>query len=290
MEEFNSTAIALSVDEVTENGIPNFDVLRTAALEDVSVFRDIVISEDDIDVAPKWRAELNKKAKRISDFRIAFEKDFKKKIEKSVNQLKELSAIYTDTANNIDSQVKQFEQIQKEEKQTNILAIYEEVFADWKDIISISQVESFSDGKWLNKGTSLDAIRKFMEETKKKVENGINSIHGLNSKFDKEMCYAFLNRLDIADALNKKAELERFEQQMLAKKKAEEEKQAEQVQETIQPNIQDNVQDNVQVEPKVEQQQEEQIYRLQFAIYGTKSELKMLTEYIKNSGLRYERI
>lgn len=288
MEEvFGNATIALSVDDLTENGIENFATIRAKALEDVAVFKGIIISEDNLEEAPKWRAELNKKAKRISDFRIAFEKDYKKRIEKSTNQLKELASIYADASTNIDEQVKVYDDKRKQEKREQIQQIFEDVFSDWKTIFDTSKIESFSDGKWMNKGTSIDSIKKFMLDTKKKIEDGIASIKGLNSKYEQEMIQAFLQKLELGDALSKKASLERFEEQMLAKKRAEEEqKKAEEVQ--AQESVQESVQVNVQVEE--EPQQDEPIYRLQFAIYGTKEQLKVVANYIKDSGLRYERI
>lgn len=287
MEEvFGNATIALSVDDLTENGIENFAKIRAKALEDVAVFKGIVISEDNLEEAPKWRAELNKKAKRISDFRIAFEKDYKKRIEKSTNQLKELASIYADASSNIDEQVKVYDDKRKQEKWEQIQQIFEDVFSEWKTIFDTSKIESFSDGKWMNKGTSIDSIKKFMLDTKKKIEDGIASIKGLNSKYEQEMIQAFLQRLELGDALSKKASLERFEEQMLAKKREEEQKKAEETkaQESVQESVQVNVQDEE--EPK----EEEPIYRLQFAVYGTKEQLKIVANYIKDSGLRYERI
>lgn len=285
MEEvFGNATLALDIDDLTENGIANFDALKATALEDVAVYKGIVISEDNLEDAPKWRAELNKKSKRISDFRIAFEKDYKKKIEKSTSQLKELASIYTDASNNIDMQVKKFDDKRKQEKWEQIQLIFENVFSEWKNVLDISKVESFSDGKWMNKGTSLDSIKKFMEETKKKIDSGILSIRGLRSKFEQEMIHSFLQRLDIGDALNKKAELERFEQQMLARKQAEEEaKQKQEEQTTIQENRQDSMKEDMQVPVQ-------EIYKLSFAVYGTKEQLREIATHIKNSGLRYERI
>lgn len=287
MEEvFGNATIALSVDDLTENGIENFASVKAKALEDVAVFKGIVISEDNLEEAPKWRAELNKKAKRISDFRIAFEKDYKKRIEKSTSQLKELASIYTEASMNIDEQVKSFDDKRKQEKVEQIQQIFEDVFSEWKTIFDISKIESFSDGKWMNKGTSLDSIRKFMTDTKSKIENGISSIRGLKSKYEQEMIHAFLQRLDMSDALNRKTQLEDFEEQMNAKKRAEESAKKE-----SQQSVQENIQDTVHVEEnEKEEAKEEPIYRLQFAVYGTKEQLRVVANFIKDSGLRYERI
>lgn len=287
MEEvFGNATIALSVDDLTENGIENFASVKAKALEDVAVFKGIVISEDNLEEAPKWRAELNKKAKRISDFRIAFEKDYKKRIEKSTSQLKELASIYTEASMNIDEQVKSFDDKRKQEKVEQIQQIFEDVFSEWKTIFDVSKIESFSDGKWMNKGTSIDSIRKFMTDTKSKIENGISSIRGLKSKYEQEMIHAFLQRLDMSDALNRKTQLEDFEEQMNAKKRAE-----ERAKEESQQSVQENIQDTVHVEENVkEEAKEEPIYRLQFAVYGTKEQLRVVANFIKDSGLRYERI
>lgn len=298
MEEvFGNANIVLDIEHVTENGIENFDALKEAVLNDVAVYSGVVVSDDNLEEAPKWRAELNKKEKRISDFRIAFEKDYKKKIEKSVSQLKELANIYKDASSNIDVQVKTFDDKRKQEKQDAINSIFNDVFSDMRNIIDLARVESFSDGKWLNKGTSLDSIKSFMEETRSKIDNGFAAIHGLGSKYDREMCLAFLKKLDIADALAKKSDLEQFEQQMAARKAAEDEsrrraeearKAREEAKEQAVEEEQDTVQETAQ-DAVIETAKEPQ-FRLAFAVYGTKKELIEFSNYVKNCGLRYERL
>lgn len=299
MEEvFGNATLSLDIDNITENGIENYDALKQAVLDDVAVYRNIVVSDDNLEEAPKWRAELNKKSKRISDFRIAFEKDYKKKIERSTAQLKELASIYTDASSAIDVQVKSFDDKRKEEKQQAIQESFEETFSDWKTIIDLARVESYSDGKWMNKGTSIDSIKKFMQDTKKRIENGMNSIRGLNSKYEREMCFAFLKKLDISDALAKKSELEQFEAQMQARKAAEEEarkraeeaRKAREEQETAKPVQQENVQETVQEKAEEVPVEQEPVYRLSFTVYGTKEQLKPFVEYLKSTGLRYEKL
>lgn len=298
MEEvFGNANIVLDVEHVTENGIENFDALKEAVLNDVAVYSGVVVSDDNLEEAPKWRAELNKKEKRISDFRIAFEKDYKKKIEKSVSQLKELANIYKDASSNIDVQVKTFDDKRKQEKQDAIKTIFDDVFADMKNIIDLARVESFSDGKWMNKGTSLDSIKSFMEETRSKIDNGFAAIHGLGSKYDREMCLAFLKKLDIADALAKKSDLEQFEQQMAARKAAEDEsrrraedarKAREEAEEQAVEEEQDTVQETAQ--DAVIETAQEPTYRLRFEVLGTRAELEKLTDFIKLNGYKYSRI
>jgi hypothetical protein len=290
MEEvFGNATIALSVDDLTENGIEDYDQLKAKVLEDVSVFKGIIISEDNLDEAPKWRAELNKKAKRISDFRIAFEKDFKKRIEKSTSQLKELASFYADASSNIDVQVKEFDEKRKQEKNAAIGKIYADNIGDMVQFLPMPKI--FNE-KWLNKGYALDAITKEIKAQVAAVEDGIKTIQLLGTKYESQMISAFLEAYNMNDALKKKAELEQIDAEMERRRKAAEEeelrKQAEEQVQTAGENA--TVVPIEEVEEPKETVAEEQEYRLAFEVYGNKGELTALCNFIRENGYRYNRL
>lgn len=289
MEEvFGNATIALSVDDLTENGIEDYDKLKAKVLEDVSVFKGIIISEDNLEEAPKWRAELNKKAKRISDFRIAFEKDFKKRIEKSTSQLKELAAFYTDASNNIDTQVKGFDEKRKQEKNEAIGKIYAENISDMEQFLPL---DSIWNEKWMNKGFSLSDIEKEIKSRVDTTRGNIDTIQMLGTKYESQMISAYLVRFDMSDALKKKAELEQIDAEMERRRKAAEEEELRKQEEAkAAAESEETVNTAEQSEPIVEEPKQEQQYRLAFEVYGNKEELTALCNFIRENGYRYNRL
>lgn len=290
MEEvFGNATIALSVDDLTENGIEDYDQLKAKVLEDVSVFKGIIISEDNLEEAPKWRAELNKKAKRISDFRIAFEKDFKKRIEKSTSQLKELASFYTDASNNIDTQVKGFDEKRKQEKNEAIGKIYEDCIEDMREFLPLEKIYN---EKWTNKGYTLDAITKEIKAQVDSVQDGIKTIQMLGTKYESQMISAFLEAYNMNDALKKKAELEQIDAEMERRRKATEE---EAIRKQAEADAQAVV-ENAKVVPIEEEDElkepiaQEQEYRLAFEVFGNKEQLTALCNFIRENGYRYNRL
>lgn len=290
MEEvFGNATLALSVDDLTENGIEDYDKLKAKVLEDVSVFKGIIISEDNLEEAPKWRAELNKKAKRISDFRIAFEKDFKKRIEKSTSQLKELAAFYTDASNNIDTQVKGFDEKRKQEKNEAIGKIYAENIADMEQFLPL---DSIWNEKWMNKGFSLSDIEKEIKSRVDTTRENIDTIQMLGTKYESQMISAYLVRFDMSDALKKKKELEQIDAEMERRRKAAEE---EELRKQAEAQVQAVV-ENATVVPIEEEKEpkepivKEQEYRLAFEVFGNKEELTSLCNFIRENGYRYNRL
>lgn len=290
MEEvFGNATIALSVDDLTENGIEDYDQLKAKVLEDVSVFKGIIISEDNLEEAPKWRAELNKKAKRISDFRIAFEKDFKKRIEKSTSQLKELASFYADASSNIDVQVKEFDEKRKQEKNAAIGKIYEDCIEDMREFLPL---EKLYNDKWGNKGFSLADIEKEIKSRVATTKDSIEAIQTLGTKYESQMISAYLARFDMSDALKKKAELEQIDAEMERRRKAAEE---EAIRKQAEADAQAAV-ENATVVPIEEEEEpkepivKEQEYRLAFEVFGNKEELTSLCNFIRENGYRYNRL
>ena len=290
MEEvFGNATIALSVDDLTENGIEDYDQLKAKVLEDVSVFKGIIISEDTLEEAPKWRAELNKKAKRISDFRIAFEKDFKKRIEKSTSQLKELASFYADASSNIDVQVKEFDEKRKQEKNAAIGKIYEDCIEDMREFLPL---EKLYNDKWGNKGFSLADIEKEIKSRVATTKDSIEAIQTLGTKYESQMISAYLARFDMSDALKKKAELEQIDAEMERRRKAAEE---EAIRKQAEADAQAAV-ENATVVPIEEEEEpkepivKEQEYRLAFEVFGNKEELTSLCNFIRENGYRYKRL
>ncbi len=281
MEEvFGNASIALSVDDLTENGIADYEAIKAKVLEDVSVFKGLIVTDDNLEEAPKWRAELNKKAKVISDFRIAFEKDYKKRIEKSTSQLKELAALYSEASSNIDTQVKGFDEKRKQEKDAAIGKIYADNIGDMEQFLPLQKIYN---EKWMNKGFSLSDIEKEIKSRVDTTKENIDTIQLLGTKYESQMISAYLVRFDMSDALKKKTELEQIDAEMERRRRAAEEEAKRKEEEKA-------VVEEAPVEEEEEPVMEEQEYRLAFEVFGNKEQLTALCNYIRDNGFRYKRL
>lgn len=281
MEEvFGNASIALSVDDLTENGIADYEAIKAKVLEDVSVFKGLIVTDDNLEEAPKWRAELNKKAKVISDFRIAFEKDYKKRIEKSTSQLKELAALYSEASSNIDTQVKGFDEKRKQEKDAAIGKIYADNIGDMEQFLPLQKIYN---EKWMNKGFSLSDIEKEIKSRVETTKENIDTIQLLGTKYESQMISAHLVRFDMSDALKKKTELEQIDAEMERRRRAAEEEAKRKEEEKA-------VVEEAPVEEEEEPVMEEQEYRLAFEVFGNKEQLTALCNYIRDNGFRYKRL
>lgn len=281
MEEvFGNASIALSVDDLTENGIADYEAIKAKVLEDVSVFKGLIVTDDNLEEAPKWRAELNKKAKVISDFRIAFEKDYKKRIEKSTSQLKELAALYSEASSNIDTQVKGFDEKRKQEKDAAIGKIYADNIGDMEQFLPLQKIYN---EKWMNKGFSLSDIEKEIKSRVETTKENIDTIQLLGTKYESQMISAYLVRFDMSDALKKKTELEQIDAEMERRRRAAEEEAKRKEEEKA-------VVEEAPVEEEEEPVMEEQEYRLAFEVFGNKEQLTALCNYIRDNGFRYKRL
>lgn len=281
MEEvFGNASIALSVDDLTENGIADYEAIKAKVIEDVSVFKGLIVTDDNLEEAPKWRAELNKKAKVISDFRIAFEKDYKKRIEKSTSQLKELAALYSEASINIDTQVKGFDEKRKQEKDAAIGKIYADNIGDMEKFLPLQKIYN---EKWMNKGFSLSDIEKEIKSRVETTKENIDTIQLLGTKYESQMISAYLVRFDMSDALKKKTELEQIDAEMERRRRAAEEEAKRKEEEKA-------VVEEAPVEEEEEPVMEEQEYRLAFEVFGNKEKLTALCNYIRDNGFRYKRL
>lgn len=281
MEEvFGNASIALSVDDLTENGIADYEAIKAKVIEDVSVFKGLIVTDDNLEEAPKWRAELNKKAKVISDFRIAFEKDYKKRIEKSTSQLKELAALYSEASSNIDTQVKCFDEKRKQEKDAAIGKIYADNIGDMEKFLPLQKIYN---EKWMNKGFSLSDIEKEIKSRVDTTKENIDTIQLLGTKYESQMISAYLVRFDMSDALKKKTELEQIDAEMERRRRAAEEEAKRKEEEKA-------VVEEAHVEEEEEPVVEEQEYRLAFEVFGNKEKLTALCNYIRDNGFRYKRL
>lgn len=189
-----------------EQGVANYEPLKAWAIDHTAIYKGLIVEESAIIGAKADVAALRRMAKTVSDLRIKIKREHEEKIAATIDQLTELSGIFTDAATAIDNQVKAFDERRKEEKRADCVRIYDEEIGDLAELIPFEKL--FRPG-WLNKSTSEKSIRSDIQAAVINAKQTIAQIKALGSKHETEILAAYFENLNIMDALNAK---QRFEQ------------------------------------------------------------------------------
>ena len=196
-------------------------------------YSDVVVTENFVAEGKEERAKLNKLKKNLGDVRKKVEKDGLADVQKFIAKLKEAEKTVGDLSENINNQVREFEEEEKKAKLNEIQELK-------KTLSNVSQVELKIDDlildnpKWLNKTYKKSDIEKEIKEQVEKIVEKykfiIAQIQAANEEIENKISFAdiitkFTCSLDeiIKYILQKKNEIKSTEENM--KRKAEEDKQ-----------------------------------------------------------------
>lgn len=271
----------------------NFDELKaeiTAAAQDYEVS---VYTDDTIKQAKTDRAKLNKFVDALNAKRTEIRKQLLKPDEQFGQEIKELTGIVQKAIDNIDSQVKDYERRQREEKTAKVRDFYD---ANIHDIGEYLPFEHVMKPEYANASKSMKSIKEEILELIQKVDEGLAILSEVDSPYAGDMKEVFLKTYDIGAAMAERNRLETQEQKRKlyeeeqARKKAEREAaikaEAERVMaagaRTAAP-----AGENPHPDPE---QQEEPVYEMCFRVYGSKPQILSLRDFMKAQGIRFEKI
>ena len=188
-----------------------------------------VVSEEEISVAKEERTKLNKLEKNISDVRKRIEKEGMSTIKSIIDTLKTAEKDAKALSENINNQIKEFEEREWEAKQEEISEIIDNVFRGNPEL---KHYLSRND-KWKNKTMTLAKIEAEIEEQFEKLEKKQGFIKGqieaVNEEIENKIKFEDVQYLMNAEfdeimktLVNKKNEIKATEENI--KKRAEEEK------------------------------------------------------------------
>ena len=101
-------------------------------------------------------------------------KEYISPLENFEKQVKELVEIIDKGVNNIDTQVKDFEKKEVDEKLKEIASFYVEEFPDYYEVLKLEKVIP---NKWQNKTSKLETIKQEIRDKVFKFENDIKVIN-----------------------------------------------------------------------------------------------------------------
>lgn len=201
----------------------NHEELKQELAERTQKYQNLLLTNDDIDYGKKERAELRK----FKDAMEAGRKDVKARClapyQRFEAQLKEVMAPVDSAIQQLDRQVKEFETEKRVEKMNQIRDLYDAQIGTLRGILPFDRVLK---KQWLNVSTSLKSVKAEIETLVTRVNNDLDTIENLGSRYDAQIRDAYVRTLDLSIALQEKNRLEEQEQSLAERRAAKEAEQA----------------------------------------------------------------
>lgn len=192
----------------------NYEQIKAELEINLESYKSLIVTEDTIKDGKKKKAALNSLKDALDAQRIAVKKQMMQPYEEFETKIKSLTSMIKEAVDNIDGQIKAFDDIKKQEKTAEIERIFEEEIGEYADLIPIEKIWNT---KWLNATTSIPNIEVEITMKCSKAKTDIKVIKAMKSEHETTMLQAFLIRLDIADALAEKTRFEELQKRMAEK-------------------------------------------------------------------------
>lgn len=173
----------------------NFEELKAALQEKVSKYENQVYTECQMIEAKKDLADLRKFTKAMSDERIRIKKEYMKPCDEFEAKIKELDAIVQKPIEQINNQVKLYEEETKEKKKVEIITFFQG-FSSFEWL----RFEQIFNEKWLNATVKMTAIEKEITDKLSQIRNDLLTLSNL-PEFSFEATEVYKDTLDMNKAI-----------------------------------------------------------------------------------------
>lgn len=309
-------SMELKIISPTEDGFVknidfNHEELKAELERRLQKYQGLVYTEETVSEAKKDRASLNKFKKALNDKRLEIKRLCLAPYEDFESKVKELVGMVEQPVNEIDAQVKGFEEQKREMKRADIEDFWNLQESDVKTLVSLDRVFN---PRWLNTTYSMKKVEEEIMEFFSKVESELALIEELETEFEDQVIRIYLQDFNVAKAMAenkalvdqkaKREELKRQREEAEAarKKAAEEEKAAaarqeeEAQQDAPEPTrvaASKVMGHEVQPAPPVlaeQVEQVEQIEQIDFRVWATPEQLGKLKNFLRENGIEYGRV
>lgn len=290
--------LELKIFSPQENGfVPeikwNNEELKTAIADKMEEYKGLVFTEETISEGKKDRANLNKLRGAIDDERKRVKKLCMEPCNRFEKEVKEVLALVDEQINAIDVQIKEVEQIKREEKRKAVQELFESI--GFQKFVTL---EMIWDEKWLNASVALSKVENQMKETMYRIGEEVGTISRL-PEFSFEAMEVYKKTLDLTQAIKKGQELadiQKRKEEALARQKAEEERRkAEEADTGKESENPEEAADTHDAPKKAEENDytrvvSEPVTRIDFRVWGTKEQILALRDYMKQNNLKFGKV
>ena len=157
----------------------NFDEIEAALDKKLEEYKGAVFTEESKTFAKKEVANLRKFKAKFEDARKSVKREWMKPYDDFEKRMKQLTAKIDEPINLINSQIAEFEQKRKAERQEEIRKIYQELIGDMAEYCELGRIY---DPKWENATTTLKSIRESISSSVESTRTAVATISGMQSE------------------------------------------------------------------------------------------------------------
>lgn len=199
----------------------NFDDIKAQVESAVSVYRNVIVTEDTVKSSKKDIADLRKARKEVEDVRKSIKKSFMQPYTEFEDKCKEILQIIDEPIALMESQTKEFEEIKRQEKHATNVKVYEELTAEYSDYLPISK---YYKAAWDNVTTSTKSIKDEISTLVDTVSIGVSTIKSLTSDYEDKGLEEFKASLNVAVAIQKIKYMEKQRDEIIERERIKKEK------------------------------------------------------------------
>lgn len=223
MSEMQFEVITDLTPVVTTEIQTNFEAVKAWLTEELAPYTTMVVTTDTVADAKKTRANIRKVGDSIDSQRKAIKKEWMKPYEEYEAKCKELTGIVSEAVTNIDRQIKEMENAEKQAKRQRLESFFDINSDDTRDYLSFDDI---FDSKWLNatyvETDAANIITAKIEETRESLA----AIRSMNSPYEAAMLREYSKSHNLAYALGEGKHLENLQKAEEERRKREEEAKA----------------------------------------------------------------
>lgn len=186
----------------------NFEDLKKEISEKAKTYMNLVYSDDQMKEAKKDRADLNKFKKALNNKKIEIKDQVMEPYKDFEEKIKELMGIVDQAVQNVDDQIKGYEEGLRQEKDKKCEELWLEIVGDLDRTVPYEKIRK---EEWLKRSVSMKAIREDMVETIARIDKELKLIGADFSKYIFEMKEEYLKAFDFSAAMAIKQHLEETE-------------------------------------------------------------------------------
>ena len=197
----------------------NHEELKKFLVEKTAAYNSLVVTEDNIKSAKEDKAKLNKFKTAIENERKRIKKQCLQPYEEFERKCKEIVALIDKPIISIDTQIKAFDDEEKERKYKALQQYFDDNAKELLEIITLDQIIN---PKWANKGERLLDLTQQIYDKLDKIRQDLKVIGGLKSPYESQMKDIYLKTFDVSKALAEQSRLEEQDKKLAEIKKKQE--------------------------------------------------------------------
>lgn len=274
----------------------NHEELKKEISSKMDEYKTLVFTEDTIKDAKKDRADLNKLKNAFEDERKRIKKLCMDPYNRFESQVKEITSLIEEPIRLIDAQIKEVDLKKKAQKRKQIEDLFRNI--GFQSFVALDQIW---DDRWLNASVTLGKIEEQMKSIMYQIGEDVVTIHKL-SEFSFEAMEVYKNTLNLTMAIQEGQRLSDIQkrkkehEEALAKQKAEEEAR---IAAAVPDNPSESL-DNQQIsdaesiegrsDVAVQEALQGEVIQLDFRVWGTREQILMLRDYMKENHLKFGKV